>query len=216
MSYYGNGVIAITGKGCAETEFTSATYKVNVTTLGKTGPQAKEKALPIIEAIRKTILANADKAAIDTTRLKTTFSVDIETSRNTGEFVGYRASYSATFTGKNVVAALAMHDALTSIEGVQAPTPIYNVDDSLEIQNRAFKDAVEKAKSKFEGQCFGLGLRPNDFDVQSWSIQEEQPRGKTLSFNSDAGRPQAVGLEPGKATLDLTVTLVYVAKKPTP
>jgi uncharacterized protein YggE len=218
MGYYGDSdVIAVGAKGTCETEFTSATYRATVTTSAKTGPEAKEKARPIIEKIRQVVLAHADKAGIDTQRLKTQFSVDVEKNRNTGDFVGYQANYSASFTGKSVKAAPEVHDALTSIEGVQAPTPVYNVNEAQEVQAKAFADAVGKAQAKFAGQCVALGYSPDDYEVHSWSIQEEQPRGKTLSFSVNAAdHVKPVGLEPGKASLDVTANLAYVRRKPTP
>jgi len=218
MGYYGDHpeCISVTSKGSAETAFTKATYRATVTTSGKTGPAAKDRALPVIEQIRKTILAHAEKATLDTGRLKTTFAVDVETHRQTGEFLGYRAVYSAEFSGTNVREAPFVHDALTSIEGVQSPTPVYHVDDGVEVHAAAFADAVGKAKAKFAAQCKGLGVDPNFYEVTTWTIQEDTPRGKTLSFQANATEPKAVGLEPGKATLDLNVTFVFAPKKPTP
>ena len=218
MGYYGDHpeCISVTAKGSAETAFTKATYRATVTTSGKTGPAAKDRALPVIEQIRKTILAHAEKAALDTGRLKTTFAVDVETHRQTGEFLGYRAVYSAEFSGTNVREAPFVHDALTSIEGVQSGTPVYHVDDGVEVHALAFADAVGKAKAKFAAQCKGLGVDPNFYEVTTWTIQEDMPRGKTLSFQANATEPKAVGLEPGKATLDLNVTFVFAPKKPTP
>ena len=140
----------------------------------------------------------------------------VETHRQTGEFLGYRAVYSAEFSGTNVREAPFVHDALTSIEGVQSPTPVYHVDDGVEVHAAAFADAVGKAKAKFAAQCKGLGVDPNFYEVTTWTIQEDTPRGKTLSFQANATEPKAVGLEPGKATLDLNVTFVFAPKKPTP
>lgn len=211
MSYYGESTIAINTKGSAETEFVSATFKASVTTQAKTGPAAKEKAAPIIEMIKKSILLYATTAKLDTERMKTTFSVDVDTHRSTGDFIGYMAIYTITFTGKNVAMAPAVHDALTSIEGVQAPTPVYNLNDSAEVHARAFKVAADQAKVKFDNQCAALGLDPSFYEVKSWSIQEEEPRGKFLTFTEGA-TPKAVGLEPGKASLDMRVSFAYTRK----
>jgi uncharacterized protein YggE len=209
MSYNHPDHIDVTAKGSAETEFTSATYRATVVTSGKTGPQAKEKALPIIEKIRAAVLKHGTSAGLDTGRMKTTFGVDVETHRQTGEFIGYRATYTAEFKGTNIREAPAVHDALTSIEGVQSGTPVYHVNDGVEVHAKAFADAVGKAKAKFSAQCKGLGIDPEYFEVLSWTIQEDMPRGKTLSFQANATEPKAVGLEPGKATLDLNVTFVF-------
>ena len=213
MSYYGNQeIISVTAKGSSETEFASATFKANVVTEGKTGPEAKERAFPIIEKIKKTIVGHAESAKIDTQRLKTTFSVEIDTHRTTGAFIGYKAVYSITFTGTNVAAAPAVHDALTSIEHVQSPTPIYNLNDSAGVNAASFANAVQKANLKFGDQCKALGLPFDDFYVQSWSIQEERPAGKTLSF-TEGPTAKPIGMEPGKASFDMTVNFAYARKK---
>ncbi len=211
--YYGDSTISVNVKGSTETEFTSATFNASVTGYGKTGPEAKEKVFPVIEKLKKTILSHAEPAGIDTTRLKTTFDVLVDNDRATGAFVGYKAVYTIKFTGKNVTAAPAVHDALTSIESVQAQTPVYNLDDSAEVHGRAFNDAAAKAKTKFIYQCKALNLDPNHYVVKSWSIIDEEPRGKTLSF-SEGAAAKPIGLEPGKASLDIRVTINYASDKP--
>jgi uncharacterized protein YggE len=209
--YYGNEVINVTARGSAETEFVSATFKASITTHGKTGPKAKGEASPIIEKLKQTILSHADKGGIDTTRLKTTFAVVIDTNRNTGEFVGYKAVYTIDFTGTNVKAAPMIHDALTSIENVQAPTPVYNLSEASSVHALAFAAAVDKAALRFKDQCAALKFNADDFLIASWSITDEEHHGKTLSF-SEPESPKAVGLEPGKASIDIKVAFAYVRK----
>jgi hypothetical protein len=113
------------------------------------------------------------------------------------------------FTGMNVKAAPAVHDALTSIESVQAPTPIYNLDESSTIQAQAFADAAQKARQKFADQCVALNIDPKEFYPLSWSIQDQMHQGKTLSFKEPES-PKAVGLEPGRASVDITVTFAFL------
>jgi uncharacterized protein YggE len=211
--YYGDpDTIQIHAKGITETEFSSASFFARIIAQGKTGPAAKEQIVPIIEKLKKTILGHAESASIDTSRLKTTFDVVVDQQRNTGEFIGYKAVYTIQFTGKNVIAAPAVHDALTSIESVQAETPIYNVDDSAEVHARAFDDAATKAQIKFEHQCKAVHLNPQYYVIKSWAITEEQPRGKTLSFREGA-TAKPVGMEPGKASLEMRVDFTYGLKQ---
>ena len=216
-----NDSIGVTTKGTAETAFVLVTFKASVNTRGQTGPEAKEKALPIIEQVKRVILAHAgeDKAGIDLERLKTSFSVGLAPQRysNGGvvlDTIEYRATYTITFVGKSVQAAPAVHDALTSISGVEAPTPVYNVDDLAKVYATAFADAYAKASLRFGAQCKAIGLDPERFYVQSWSVTDEQPRGKTLTYRENAVAAKPVGLEPGKATLDMTVNFIYT-RKPT-
>jgi uncharacterized protein YggE len=213
MAYYGQN-IGITARGTTDTEFTSASFKATVITEGSTGPEAKEKALPIIERIKKAISGHASSAGIDTTRLKTTFDVDIRHDRHTGNFAGYKATYTVAFKAKNVGAATSVHDTLTSIVvdglGVQAPTPIFNIDDSPEVRDRAFTDAVSKMTRTWQDQCRALKLDEKDFFLRTWTIQEERPHGKVLSIQvSEDSKPT---IEPGKASFDTTVIFVWARK----
>ena len=211
MSYYGNtGIINVSAKGAAETDFVSATFSVSVTTQGENGPAAKEKGRKAINAILEVISKNAKAAGIDSQRLKTTFVVSTDRD-NYGKFVGYKAVYTNKFTCKNVRAATELHDELTSIHGVAADTPVFNIDDNEQVQEKAFADAVKKAQSKFENQCKCLGLDKNDFYVLSWSMQSEEPRGKTLGLIEDSEK-RTIGIEPGKATLETSVSFCYTRR----
>jgi uncharacterized protein YggE len=210
MSYYSNEIVSVTSKGSAEADFVSASFKASVTTQGKTGLEAKEKAIPTIEALLKTIRAHAVEAGIDTNRLKTTFAVDVDTNQSTGRFIGYKAMYTISFTGTIVAAAPILHDALTSIEYVEAHTPIYNLDDSSDIHARAFADAVRKNTVKFGDQCKALGLDAKSFYPISWTVTADEHHGKTLSFTDATAKP--IGLETGKGSIDIRVTIAYSRK----
>jgi uncharacterized protein YggE len=209
MAYYGQN-IGISARGTTDTEFVSATFKATVITEGKTGPDAKEQALPVIEKIKKAIASHATSAGIDMTKLKTTFDVDIRHNRNSGEFNGYKATYTVNFQAKKVGAATAVHDSLTSIDSVQSPTPIFNLDDSPEVRDRAFTHAANQAIRTFTDQCRALKLDPNEFFIRSWSIQEERPHGKVLSLQvAEDAKPT---IEPGKASFDVNVIFIWAKK----
>jgi uncharacterized protein YggE len=217
MPHYGStDSIHVQAKGSTPTAFVSATFKANINTVAKTGPAAKEAAKERIAAIWEVLKAFGPAAGIDTDRLRTTFAVDSskEHDRTTGElrFLGYKAAYSITFTAKNVLEATRLHDALTSIEGVESPSPVFNINESPEIYAQAFKVAADAARVKFRLQCEALGLDPNAYEPATWTIEEEQQHGKTLSVGNGP-KASAVGMEPGKATLAMTVTFVFVAKK---
>lgn len=214
MSYYDKDSIDVPAKGSAETDWLSATFSATVVCPGKTGPEAKGKLAPITERIIAAIHEHADKAGIDTTRLQTTLNVGIRSNRHTGEFEGYNATYTIRFTAKNVAAAPEVHDALTSIESVQAETPKYNLNETTDVHVKAFSDALGKAKAKFEGQLRATGGSPDDWYLKSWTIQDEEHRGKTLSYNHDGAQAKPIGLKPGKALLDLKVTFIWAQKKP--
>ena len=215
MGYYGDAdVISISAKGTTETRFTGATYRATVSCSAATGPEAKEKALPIMAKVRDVIEKFEKSAGLDSSRVRTTFDVDVETHRSTGEFLGHKAVWTCRFTGTEVREAPVVHGALTSIDGVRAPTPTYSVDDSAEVHAVAFRDAVTKAQKLFEAHCAALGFQPSEFYVKSWTTQDDdRGGGKTLSYATTATDAiKAVGLEPGKASLDVNVTLAYARK----
>lgn len=213
MGYYNTteGQIIVNTKGTAETRFTRASFSASITRTGKTGPEAKEAARPIIEALKEAIVASAEGAGIDLDRMSTTFAVAPHLEYDNGRqvFKGYQATYTIAFTCSNVVAALQVHDRLTSIEHVVSPTPVFQMDNQGEVAASAFKDAYEKALAKFEGQCAAVGERAKDWRLSSWSIEDEEPRGKVLSFKEGAGKASAVGGEPGKAQFDVNVRFLF-------
>jgi uncharacterized protein YggE len=206
--------ISVNAKGSAESRFTKATFKVTVSEVASTGPEAKNKIDPLIGIVFKIIQANAETAGLEADRVTTTKSVEPEyTHTNSGGRVasGYRATFTASFAGRNVIEALSVHDQLTSLAGVVADTPVFHVDDASEFANAAFADGVKKARAKFEAQCKALSLDPAAYQVSSWSIEDEQPRGKSLSF-TDGAKPRGSAAEPGKAMLDVRVQVLFTKK----
>jgi uncharacterized protein YggE len=206
--------------GSTETAFTSASFRVHVTTFGDTGPEAKEKAKPTVEAIKAVIARFAERASIEADRVKTTFDVDVNKlyDRNTGAATpnGYKAVYTAVFSAKNVVEATAVHDALTSIAGVEAPSPVFHADNSPAVFKRAFEDAATKAQTRFKDQCDVLKLHMSNFECVNWVIERNRGGGGKVmalaaSANGEGGEP--IDVEPGRAVLDVTVTF-YFQKRP--
>lgn len=213
MSYYqGDHIINVTAKGAAQTSFVSASFRAKVTTQADTGPAAKDQAKGRIQAILETINRFADSAKVEKDRLRTTFSVDaVRDYQRNNEFKGYQAVYSVNFEVNNVAQATALHDALTSIQGVESPTPVYNVNKSHEFAAQAFANAIQNAATTFAGQCKALGLNPSDYEVTSWTVQDDHRGGG--KFNAilavDAG---PVEIEPGRALLEVVVSVFYKRK----
>lgn len=200
--------------GSAAAEFSHVAFKVSVTTTGKTGPMAKNEAAPRINAILSCIQQHAESAKIETDRLKTSFAVDVNRRFFGGEHVmeGYKAVYSCSFFARNVAEATKVHDALTSIEGIESPTPVFHIAESREVHARAYLDGSNKARERFEDQCKANGLNPSDFRLDSWRVDEERPMGKGVSLFNSAEADAGIEVEPGRAVLDLFVTLTFVRK----
>lgn len=213
-------LISVSGQGTAKAKFTSVGYSVSVNANGKTGPAAKKAAKPTIEKIRTVIAEHAKSAELDTTRLTSDFHIqkvtEYDPATRTNKHGGYLATYSVSFTGKNVEAATAVHDVLTSIEGAEADSPQFRVEASSTLEAKAFADAVAKAQKRFADQCKALSLDPSDYAVASWTTREDQPnRGKMMALAAEVGTAgdEPVQIEPGKAEFRVNVTVSFTHKK---
>jgi uncharacterized protein YggE len=208
---YDESTIRITASGRTDTRFLSATFKAEVHAVATTGPDAKKLAKDRIDAILGVVSEFGERAGIDQERLKTSFSVDVakEYDGNRAQkFVGYAATYSITFSASKVEETTALHDALTSIPGVESSSPVFRADNSPAVHNAAFKAAAKAAQVMFEGQCEALGLTASSYRVRTWAVEEAQHHGKTMTL-SGGPKASAVGLEPGKAVFKMNVTFVY-------
>lgn len=207
--------IQISSRGVATATFSSVGYAVKVRNRGKTGLAAKAETTPVIETLLGIVSKFATEAGIDMTRLKTDFSVgqNLVYDNRSGdhEQKGYLATYSLSFTGTVVEAATKLHDALTSVEGAEVASPNFIVDNSAEVENRAFANAVDIAKARFNSQCTALGLDPRAFRISSWHTREERLTGKMMAVASMAGTQNSapVEIEPGQAESVVLLTLVY-------
>lgn len=214
---------SVTAKGVAKAEFTSVGYAATIRTTGTTGPEAKSKGRPVVAKLMAAIeQACKDGAGIDRQRLKTDYSVGQITRYNGAdgvrEHLGYQAVFTIGFIGTNIKKATAVHDALTSIEGVESPTPVFNIDENADLEAAAFIDGYGKAEARFKMMCEAAGLRPlADFEVVGLDRDDERAhRGKTLALASydEAHADGPVEVEPGKAEYGLIVRVTYARKQP--
>lgn len=210
MGYGNDDTIHITTKGSIETKFISVSFRASVTTTAKTGPDAKADAKQRIEAIKNVIGSFSDRAGIETDRLRTSFAVDVWKDNNYN-FKGYKAVYTIAFNARNVSEATALHDALTSISGVESPTPVFNVDDSPETEAKVFEDAADKAKAKFKRQCDALGFDEEQFKVVRWSFIPDH-RGGGGKFLSLTTEKESIEVSPGRALLESSYTFEFKGK----
>lgn len=210
-----SSTIDVSARGVSSATFTSVDYRVSAVTEGPTGPAAKDLARPIIDAALEVIRKHGPGAGVDMDRLRTSLSVDTFQvyDDRVQRHGGYRVSWSCSFSGTDIGASLVLHDALTSIAGVQSPSPVFRTDGKTDAHDRAFADAVKKARRKFEAQCQAIGVDPTNYRVKSWDVREEEQRGmgKTLSIDPQTAGlgMKPVGAEPGKAVVEVNVTLYF-------
>lgn len=203
--------IHIKAQGTTETEFKDVSFRASVTTMGKTGPDAKKEAKPRIDQIAKVITEFATRAGIEADRVRTTFAVDVVKDYQTQKFKGYQAVYTVAFKAKNVREAIALHDALTSIEGVESPTPSFNVDNSPEALARAFENAASKANVTFRNECKALGFEPEQFRILRWNFIPDHRLGAKFMAFSDTGAASEshIDVSPGRALLETTYNFEF-------
>lgn len=213
--------VTVSGAGTANATFTKAKFSIRVRKIGRSGPEAKQNARPVIDQIKAVIQAQAKEAGIDVTRLQTDFAVALNQRYNnaTGqhESSGYTATYTCAFSATAVDKATKLHDALTSIDGAEAESPQFCIDKSAEIEDAAFKAAMDDAKRRFAAQCRAAGLDPNGFELATWSLGSDPGYrgGKMMAMAaalSDEAGGGAVELEPGKAEQTTTVSVTFVRK----
>ena len=208
-------LISIKGTGRVAAEFTSVSYKLQINGEGTTGPEAKEKARPVMDKVKALAQEWAERAGINRERIETSFSVSerqaLNADRTAHVFAGYRATFSMKFEGSNVAAATDFHDALTSVDGAQVSTPVFNVKGSVEVEERAFAAAVTNARDRFAKQCKALELTPDHYEIATWRIEEVQRHaGKTLMLTEDA----LAKLTPGNTEYSVDVVVTFTLKLP--
>lgn len=210
----GKDIVSVIGRATIETEFVSATFSVIVKQRESDGPSAKSKAAPIIEKILHTIREHGRIAEVDTSVIQTTLKTRTVHDRQTDAPNGYECIYTIKFTAKAVDKATVLHDALTSIAGADADTPVFNLSNTEDIERRAFAEAVRDARTRFESQCQALGVDPKDYIVTSWKPDDRQEHhGKTLGLARDDEGARPIGLSPGRALYELQVT-VWFSRNP--
>lgn len=210
--YLNRNQITITAKGQADSGFSHASFKLSLSTVAETGPAAKEKARPLIDAILAVVTEQAEAAQIDAARLKTTFSIEphrVYEENRTPTHRGYKADYSISFSAKNLALATDLHDRLTNLNGITAESPTFHVGDEAEVTQRAFADAWQKAKATFEAQCATVGLSPLDWEIVAW--EEESAGGGGGKMLSASGGP-TTRIEPGKAIYQVTIGFLFARK----
>lgn len=173
----------VTVTGVATAEYDTAIYTCSVQGTGATGPKAKEAARPAIDALNATLdVLEASGVKIDRAGLRAEPDVqpayEYDASRNRLPR-GYTASYMLTFQSSSVDRCSEVHDKLTEIEGVSAPSPTFKIKDLTKLHSKALRDAIRKRDARFKDECKALGLNPDDYipDGHQASYDESESAG---------------------------------------
>lgn len=215
-------LISVTAEGVAEAEFTSVRYSLSASSKGKTAPEAKANLRVMRDALYAVLGAKAEEAGVNLDRLETSLTVgpQIRYDRTSGDRRqdGYLANYSLRFTGTEVGAATALHDALTEISLVSVDSPEFLVDASTDLDARAFEDGAKKAKAAFTQQCGVLEMNADDFEIKSWSSHRAGGghRGEIVALaaceSTEEGK-SPIFVSGGKAEVRLNCVLSFGKKR---
>ena len=203
--------IRIQVQGTAATQYTGANFTIQASRFDKVGSVAMDRIVEVATHIRTFLAEWTDRAAIDTKGIQVVSKLGLHQNRQTYENDGYTADYTCTFLCRNIVEGIALHRALTQIDGVTAPSPVFVLDDSREVKKFAFEDAVRKALNAFGDQCVALDKNITDYAIVNWGVQEREAAvGKLMSYDPTEENG-GVGL--GRAILKLEVTFVFRLKE---
>lgn len=203
--------IRVQVQGVAITQYTGADFTVQASRTNKIGSVAMDQIVTVATDIRTFLAQWADRATIDTKGIRVSSKLGPHQNRQTYEYDGYTADYTCTFRCENIVEGIALHRALTQIDGVTAPSPVFVLDDSREVKKFAFEDAVRKALNAFGDQCVALDKNITDYAIVNWGVQEREAAvGKLMSYDPTEENG-GVGL--GRAILKLEVTFVFRLKE---
>ena len=198
--------IRISAKGRADTTFTHATLKVIATRQGPNGLSAKNSVKSVIEAILKAV-RDTPEAKVVEDRLVAQLSVAPRMAHTSQGYIqdGYEATYTVSVRADDLQGALTLHDKFTMLD-VKAETPVFHTNDPG-AELRAFKVAFAAAREKFRAQCEITGRDVAHWEISSWEVEEEQPRGKMMALS--AGPETQAGAQPGQATVSLTAVFLF-------
>lgn len=203
--------IRIQVQGTAATQYTGANFTIQASRFDKVGSVAMDRIVEVATHIRTFLAEWTERAAIDTRGIRVVSKLGLHQNRQSYEYDGYTADYTCTFLCKNIVEGIALHRALTQIDGVTAPSPVFILDDSRSVQDLAFQDAVQKAMTRFADQCGALGKRATDYVIVNWGVQERETVSAKLMSYDPTEEDGGVGL--GRAILKLEVTFVFRLKE---
>ena len=196
--------------GTATTRYTGANFTVQASRRDSVGSIAMDQIVGVAKRIREFLTEWTERAEIDAQGIRVVSKLGPHQNRQTYENDGYVADYTCTFLARDILEGIALHRALTQIEGVTAPSPVFVLDDSRSVYKLAFQDAVQKAMERFADQCAALGKKATDYVIVNWGVSEREAVSAKLMSYDPTEDDGGVGL--GRAILKLEVTFVFRLK----
>lgn len=219
-------IISIEGTGIAKSEYQTATFRATVHEVAETGPGAKEKTRKVqkelfgaLNQLREEGIEFRDQ------ELRTSFEVTpyrvYDNTSQTNAFKGYQAVFTVTVTTDKIEDVGRIHDALTSINGVEAASPTLNLDPARrnKLKEEAFSAAVGVAQERFKSQCKALNVVYDNFEMINWRDGDHHAVGfagggkfAALTKCADDANDGPLEFHAGLATVTVNATLFYVRR----
>ena len=215
-----DNIVSISAKGRVTSPYDFATFKATIRGIGDTGPAAKEKTRDVSRNLFDALKALRDRGIkFRDKELRTSFDVKLHhvynAEKRSNEFRGYLATFTATITTDSIDKVGEIHDALTSVSGVEASSPELQLhpEHLEELEHEAFAAAVKAVRSKLYAQCEALGLNSDSFKMQCWEENDHRNSfgaaggGKFAALADEIGSP--LEFHAGVATVTADVTLHF-------
>lgn len=213
--------------GLARAPYDRVSFNVSLEGRANTGPEAKEKARKTIQENLNPVLQELERRGVnfDKDDKNASYSVvpQTEWDGNRQRPNGYLASFSLHLETDQVDRASEIQDLLTSVKNVTVSAPSFSLksEKRRELQKVAIKQAFEVARDRFESECHILGMKPDDFEISSWTPQYSDQRrmvthNAVRSFAAAAEMADdndgSMTVESGLASVEVTLSIAFRRK----
>lgn len=212
--------------GLARAPHDRVAFNVSLEARGDTGPKAKDRAKEIIREHLNPALQELERRGVKFDKDDQNASYSVQPSQrwdgNRQIPDGYVATFSLHLETSEVDRASEIQDVLTSVEGVEVSNPSFSVtpEKRRELQKLAVKEAYRVVRERFETECEVLGMKPEDFEINSWTpTYSDRPRHQFQNFIAAAsmeaaggGGPDEMAVESSLASVEVTLSVGFRRK----
>lgn len=229
----------VTSSGIATANYDIATFRVSMSTVGKTPIEAQDKLrknVAIGKGVFDALITKGMHIIEDSMKIDRSNHVQREWNKatETYEVVGYAATYTMTFKTDTMEMVSEIYEKLASVplkdvRDYQISKPSYKVKDVNALHRTALANAWEQSKELFQQETTILGIDPATLEISAYqphydaSEADEMARGGEIrAFAAAAGRKtlggggneeETIQLTPGKAKIRVNLSVSYRVKE---
>ncbi len=209
--------------GSVSADYDTVAFSVDIEERAESGPAANaalQKRVAKLDELYQRVQATT-KVDKDSKRATNGLKPYCEYNRtsNKEECKGYEAWYEMRFSISEVDKATEIQNLLTSLDGMEVSAPVFGVKDQEGLKNKAVADAYKQVMRRFKNECKILGLDPNDYTVNAYSVNYMDHDGLTRfdAVRLEAAHgPAPVKIEVGKATVQVNLSVTFPARSRPP